>query len=184
MEMDHARLCDVRPPRTSRRHSPQVYTTGRSTAIDEPTLKRYALNAALLRFLARAGHPVQDAYGDAWDESMLQRAPPEDKKRWAYIRLPPPPTGSYANQICTLTYEFTLRAGNYTSAHFSQHKGANVAGIDTCFEQARLLYVHAFGKVFAESGVGFQFMPHRHGGANPLMSQAGASVHASWGLSA
>jgi hypothetical protein len=179
MEMNCARLSDVRPPRVARREWPEVRTTGRSTAIDEPTLKRYALNASLLRFLARAGHPARDAYGDAWDEGRLQGPPPEDKKRWAYIQLPPAPSGIHANQICTLTYEFELTKGAYARAHFSQHKGANAAGIDTCFEHARLLYEQALHQESGQAGLTFLFKPFLHGGERPLMSQARASEYRS-----
>lgn len=146
--IDAARLVDVDRPVVSKKRWPPVHMTGRQAPIDEPTLKRYALNAALLRYLAHRGvADVTDAFGQPWDESV--RGQVADKKRWNILRLPAPRDTLYSpNAVCTLTFAFDMQGGDYKRSLFAQTKGANMAGIDTCFEQATAVYTRALGRAF------------------------------------
>ncbi|AGO83421.1 hypothetical protein psal_cds_40 [Pandoravirus salinus] len=172
--IDAARLVDVDRPTTSKKRWPPVHTTGRQAPIDQPTLKRYALNAALLRYLAHRGVAnVTDAFGHAWDESVRGEA--ADKKRWNVLRLPAPrDTRHSPNAVCTLTFAFDMQGGDYKRSLFAQTKGANVAGIDTCFEHATAVYAHALGRAFGTRAVPFLLAPQLYGGPAPRIAAAGA----------
>ncbi|AVK74466.1 hypothetical protein pqer_cds_44 [Pandoravirus quercus] len=172
--IDAARLVDVDRPVVSKKRWPSVHTTGRQAPIDEPTLKRYALNAALLRYLAHRGVAnVTDAFGQAWDESVRGQA--ADKKRWNVLRFPAPRDTLYSpNAVCTLTFAFDMQGGDYKRALFAQTKGANAAGIDTCFEQATAVYARALGRAFDARAVPFLLAPDLYGGPTPRIAASGS----------
>nr|UDO47222.1 hypothetical protein [Pandoravirus massiliensis] len=168
------RLIDAGRPASSKRAWPRVRTTGRQTPVDEPTLKRYALNAALHAYLARTGFAgeVTDDFGQPWDDN-LPTEEVADKKRWNFLRLPAPGgDGVDAKALCTLTYVFDCVQGDYKAVLFRQSKGSNAAGIDRCFEQATSVYEHAVGAAFRARGVPFRLDPHRYGGATPRIRAA------------
>lgn len=168
------RLVDAGRPASSKRAWPRVRTTGRQTPVDEPTLKRYALNAALHAYLARVGFgdEITDDFGQPWDDNVrLEEV--ADKKRWNFLRLPAPGgDGPDAKALCALTYAFECVQGDYKMVVFRQSKGANAAGIDRCFEQATAVYEHAVGTTFGARNVPFRLDPHRYGGPTPRIRAA------------
>lgn len=168
------RLVDADRPASSKRAWPRVRTTGRQTPVDEPTLKRYALNAALHAYLDRAGFggEITDDFGQPWDDSV-RACEVADKKRWNFLRLPAPGgDGPDAKALCTLTYVFDCVQGDYKAVLFRQSKGSNAAGIDRCFEHATAVYETAVGDAFCARGVPFCLDPHRYGGPTPRIRAA------------
>ncbi|AVK75626.1 hypothetical protein pneo_cds_19 [Pandoravirus neocaledonia] len=168
------RLVDAGRPASSKRAWPRVRSTGRQTPVDEPTLKRYALNAILHAYLARVGFggEVTDHFGQPWDDNVAGDEV-ADKKRWNFLRLPASGgSGPDANAVCTLTYAFNCVRGDYKAALFCQSKGSNAAGIDRCFEHATAVYEAVVGRAFCARGVPFCLDPHRHGGPTPRIRAA------------
>jgi hypothetical protein len=164
-----ARLSDAQRPRHAKRTWPPVRSAGRKTPVDEPTLKRYALNAALMRHLSLLGFPVTDNHGRRWfdDGDGDEPGPVEDKRRFAYLHLPRPGSGDNGNVECALSFQFETGRGYYMRALFEQAKGSNAHGIDACFEHAQQMFQ------LAAAPATLLMKPSRWGGPCPRMDERG-----------